>query len=124
MLINATLIVQIIHFFIAYLILRFLFFAPAYKEFESEKHTENRFKDTIEEVNAVIAQKEQERARTWQELQFFYQANRPEVSDSDLYFFRNVTPQLQTPQIQEQEVSRLVEQSSNDLKNKIRKMYV
>ncbi len=123
MLINATLIVQIIHFIIAYFILRFLFFKPAIGELEIETRNEKYLKDTIEDVNVAISQKEDERIKRWQELQLYYQENKPDIDDAELYFFRNLTPPLLVPHLNRQEVERLIERSSTELKNKIRKMY-
>jgi hypothetical protein len=121
--INATLIVQAVHFFIAYIILRTLFFAPAIRELEVEKGEQLHLEDTIEEVKVSLERKQAIRDAQWREVQQFYSQNSPQISDGDLYFFRDISPELEAPRIPENARDALVIQASSALTDKIKKTY-
>lgn len=121
--INATLIVQAIHFFIAYIILRTLFFGPAIRELEAEKGEQLHLEDTILEVKASLERKQAIRDAQWREVQQFYTQNCPQIGDTDLYFFRDISPELEAPRIPENVRDELVTQTSSALADKIKKIY-
>ena len=121
--INATLIVQAIHFFIAYIILRTLFFAPAIRELEAEKGEQLHLEGTIEEVKVSLERKQTIRDVQWREVQQFYAQNCPQIGDGDLYFFRDISPELEAPRIPENVRDELVAEASSALTDKIKKIY-
>jgi len=121
--INATLIVQAIHFFIAYVILRTLFFAPAIRELDAEKDEQLRLEGTIEQVKLALERKQAIRDAQWREVQQFYAQNCPQIRGGDLYFFREISPELEAPRIPEHVRDELVAQASSALTDKIKKIY-
>ncbi len=123
MYINATLLVQILHFLIAYIILRTLFFGPALRELEAEKRERVLLEDGIQAVRLALEKKQSTREAQWQEVRRFYIINRPALDNHDLFFFRNITPSLGAPRIQEREVADLIAQTSSEFISKIRKIY-
>lgn len=59
-LINATLIVQAIHFFIAYLLVKHFLFKPAVAEIQKEDAVQESLIATLQDHQFLLAQKEQE----------------------------------------------------------------
>ncbi len=121
--INATLIVQAVHFFMAYIILRTLFFAPAMRELEAEKGEQLQLEDTIEEVKGSLERKQAIRDAQWREVQQFYAQNCPQIGEADLFFFRGIFPELEAPRIHEKMRDELVAQASSAFADKIKKIY-
>lgn len=123
MYINATLLVQIIHFLIAYFILRTLFFGPALRELDSEKQERLVLENDIQGVRLALERKQSTRDAQWREVQQFYVRNRPALDDHESFFFRNLTPGLAAPRIQEREIGDLIDRTSSEFTKKIRKIY-
>lgn len=123
MYINATLVAQIIHFFIAYWILRVFFFKPALHELEAEHNEKIHLEDTIHRAAQALAQKQLTREAQWREVQGFYAIHRPALDEHERFFFRDITPTLIAPQLRERDVQELIDQSSKELATKIRKIY-
>lgn len=75
--INATLIVQMVHFGIAYLIIRYLFFKPAVDQLKAEKDLQTSLFLTIQGYQAAITRKEQEIAADWQHARAVFAERTP-----------------------------------------------
>jgi len=121
--INATLFVQAFHFFIAYIILRKLFFAPALAELEAEKREKQQLDASIEGVKHSLEKKQQTRDAQWREVQEFYLHNKPQLDESELFFFRDITPELTVATMTHEERDALISQTSSALTDKIKKIY-
>lgn len=123
MFIDATIIVQAIHFFIAYVILRTLFFRPALQELEMQKAEKQGLEDRIQYTKMVLEKKQHIRDEQWHETREFFDQNKPQVEEIDLFFFRDITPELKAPHISESESDILVNQASNAITETIKKIY-
>ncbi len=78
--INATLIVQAFHFFVAYLLFRTLFFRPAVKAIQEEQQEKDGLKSVLAEREVALEKKSEEKKRAWQKAQEqFAQATPPVV---------------------------------------------
>lgn len=89
--VNATLVVQIVNFFIAYLLFRFLLFAPAHHIIVQEHHDHEMLTHHIKDTQAFIDDKKVFQVLIWQQCHEYYLANIPHIPQK-VAPFREVAP--------------------------------
>jgi hypothetical protein len=80
--INATLIVQVVHFFIAFALIKYFFFKPAVAHINAEETLQESLVNGVQEYQRIVADKEKEIS--------------DQLHDVRAYFSQNV-PSLKTP---------------------------
>ncbi|MDP3889119.1 MAG: hypothetical protein Q8Q25_01080 [bacterium] len=113
--INATLIIQIIHFWIAYTMLRVLLLKPAVALVQQEYMKNDELREDINHNYGLIDQKEKERSVQWQASHQKYIENKPSVEDPELHVFKQLSPAVEYPDIAKDIVDQLVDQSTKEL---------
>jgi hypothetical protein len=105
--INFTLIIQACNFIIAYLILRFLFFKPAYHAIEEERSYHQTLSDRIETGQAMLNHLNLEKQQEWQTYQQDFSRSTPNTSQPDLYIYKGITPEIFPTPIDENQRQQL-----------------
>ena len=78
--INFTLIVQVVHFFIAFFLIKYFFFKPALAHINAEETLQESLVSSVQEHQAaVVAHKEKEITDHWQALRAYFAQNVPSL---------------------------------------------
>jgi hypothetical protein len=97
--INATLILQVINFFIAYLLFRYILLKPAYAAIEQERENIVSFEQIIKDDRQEVESLRRKLAQGWHESALFFQKNMPAELDLHL-FFKGMVPKIHLPPIE------------------------
>jgi NAD-dependent oxidoreductase involved in siderophore biosynthesis len=85
MTLNATVIVQIFHFIIAYFIIDRLFLSKAVALIQKEKSEQETLMRAIQKERDAVARKQHEKNLAWQEFQRQFQHTAPSLLERPLY---------------------------------------
>lgn len=97
--INATIIVQAIHFSLAYVALKKLFFTPAVEIVLRERKKEKGLQDQMRACHTDIQQAEKRVAALWTTSREELSLLVPPVQATDLFVFKRIKPNLMVPTI-------------------------
>lgn len=111
-LINATILVQAIHFFIAYLMVKYLLFKPALAEIQKEDAVQESLIATLQDHQVLLAQKEQDLVNEKKRAQGEFARTIPSL-DSSLLLKK--MPNIIIPQFQKSELENLADAMSKKL---------
>lgn len=106
---NLTLFVQILNFFIAWFLLRILYFKPAIDFIDCRKKEYDQLIDRLHHWQSIMASKEQEINRLWGGLKQFGQEHKPPVATKGV-FQAQYNPSLQVDTIDQKQIDLLVEE--------------
>ena len=112
--INATLIIQAIHFSLAYLILKNLFFTPAVRIVLHDREEEQKVQDQIATYRTDVQKTKQAMDAQWRTYQAEYVQQMPPAQESELFVFKGIKPALVAPVLdkaREQQLEKEVAQS-------------
>lgn len=91
--INATIIIQVINFFIAYLLFRIILLKPAYAAICEEQETKASLEQLIDDDKRLIENRHHYLAKQWRESYTFFKKNLPESID-DIALFKGTFPKI------------------------------
>lgn len=91
MYINATLLIQAFHFFVAYIILKQLLFKPAIAVIEGEQAEHDSLRAAVAARHVLVQQKERERLGQWREYQQQFLIKIPPL-DVERYVVKGIAP--------------------------------
>jgi hypothetical protein len=123
--VNATLIIQIINFFIAYFLFRFILLKPAYAAIQEDEEVKQSLEQLIEDDKRAIETRRQTIADQWQASHTFFKKYTPKPVDT-VALYKEVMPKIQlrekpldqkTVQLMKDRISQAIIQSigtSND----------
>lgn len=77
--INFTLIIQAIHFFIAYYIIKYFFFAPVVNQIDAENRLQESLVTAVQEYQMAVSNKEKELEVQWQAMRDYFAGHIPEI---------------------------------------------
>jgi hypothetical protein len=117
--INATLFVQAIHFFIAYLILRFLVFKPSLQSINQEHESHDALRLAIVRTKEHLMAQDQERQNSWSRCYQFCKEQQPMIISLDQDIVKRILPQVRLPILSEATRDRIVEQVSAHIIQKL-----
>ncbi len=89
--INITLLVQVCHFWFAYMVLRYFIFAPVYEIILFEKNDDEAKKVLLKKLNEQIAHCLERRSRNWHDLVENYKYLIPTGHDTNSTQFPTAT---------------------------------
>lgn len=118
MTINLTLVVQMAHFLIAYVLISKFFLKPGYDAVKSDENRLRQIRSLIEEEQQQVAQKELEKRSRWQQCQHYFYKNRP-VVQTDRVGLVPLGNQVPFPEPSEKELKELAHEVSVHLKEKM-----
>lgn len=113
--INATIIIQAIHFSFAYLILKKLFFVPAVRIVLRERAAEKKIHDHMHESRMQVQQAEARVAALWRSSQQELAHLVPPVDREDLFVFKRIKPVLAAPVLDAEREQALVDAVTHSL---------
>lgn len=108
--INATLIIQVINFFIAYLLFRVILLKPAYAAICEEQETKASLEQLIDDDKRLIEDRHHYIAKQWRESYMFFKKNLPESVDQ-IALFKGTFPKIKLKPVDTMALT--------DIKNKI-----
>jgi hypothetical protein len=91
--INATLLVQVCNFLIAYVLLRILFFKPVVGVIKQDQAHLDGLIGQLNEKRKTVLALEQVKHDQWRNAQQEFVARVPHVASSDLYVFKGISPE-------------------------------
>ena len=91
--INATLIVQVINFFIAYLLFRVILLKPAYAVMCHEQELKVSLEQRIAADKSAIEARRRESAQQWHENYLFFQKSIP-IAVNQVLLFKGLMPKI------------------------------
>ena len=92
MTINFTLIIQFVHFFIAYLIISKIFLKPAIAVIQEEEKRENQLLSFAESEKLAIKEKEAYKDLLWRKSHKQFDAGKPDLEEAAKLFVSWKTP--------------------------------
>lgn len=95
--VNLTLLVQVVHFGIAYYILDLLLLRIAVRQVQQEEHVLARLQQDISTLSHEIDQKKQEQAQEWQHMQQLLVQQKPVVQPTSLFVVEQSLPETGLP---------------------------
>lgn len=100
--INATLFIQAINFFIAYVLFRVILLRPAYDAIEHQRSYYASLQDQVLEGQEQLAQKQERQRSYWVQLHTFYEKNKPVIPDKTI-LFEGIAPVVRVKMFSEKE---------------------
>ncbi len=101
--VNATLFVQVVHFFIAYLLFRFILLKPAYQAIVQEDQYKAEFEALVVADKQSVEEKKQEQQKQWLVCQKHCKKHIPQLPD-EASLFRGIVPRVSVSSISTQEL--------------------
>jgi len=117
--INATIFVQAINFFIAYLLFRFIFLKPVYSEIQQEKEYLASLTSSVQKNEQGLLEKKNENLKQWNGMRAYFVRYKPEIIDRRSIFYESL-PQISIRTLSEEEQKELVETISHDLAKRMK----
>ena len=82
--INATLIVQVVHFFIAFALIKYFFFKPTFAHINAEETLQESLVNSVQEHQKTVAEKEKEISDQLQDVRTYFAQNVPSLKAQPL----------------------------------------
>ncbi len=114
---NATLVVQMINFFLAYWIMRIFLFKPALQVAQEEQAEQQRLNIIIKQQEQSMEIKENERQKHWQMCRDYFQDNQPPI-DSKKLISSNVS-EVSVPKVSQKLIDEIADEAQQVLVQKI-----
>lgn len=109
--INATLVIQVIHFFIAYLLFRFILLKPAYGAIREDEAAKVSLEQLIADDKRLVEERRQKISEQWRESSIFFQKYLPGPVEK-LFFLKKIMPKVKHKPIQKEVVEKTRKQVS------------
>ena len=109
---NLTLFIQMGHFFIAWLLLRTLYFKPAVDLLDQREQNDVQLGDSIRKWQSANMQKEQKIQTMWSGLKRFSAKHRPDITQSDYFLFKELAPSFEPEPLSQQQLDMLEKEVS------------
>jgi|SRR5579859_1009685 len=115
MYINATLLVQAVHFLIAYFLLRFFLYKPIVALIQKKDQDKFALMQNISDKKVIIASKEESLAHYWSQRQQDLLSKKPKIQE----IIFTAPPQIQAiEEISQEQLDKLVHQVSELIVNR------
>jgi len=106
--INFTIIIQVINFFIGFLLLKHLLFKPALQYLQSEDKKKNNMTKKISDQQELLSIKIETKNVNWKQCQQYFSKNTPPAGQAELQAIRILEYQEpETPKISQQEIKNI-----------------
>lgn len=119
--INATLVAQAFHFFIAYLLIKHLFFKPVFAQIEQEEKLQESLITTVQSHQHTVALKEQELTAQWQALKKYVAAHMPVIKPIDISF--RTKTHIELPHIAPEQLNKSISEASQEIIKKVKNVW-
>jgi hypothetical protein len=108
--INLTLLIQVVNFFIAWALLRILYFKPAIEYLAHRKKEYDCFINTLGFWQTKITSKEQEQSSVWSDFKTFSKLHGPSISKAEVSFKYS---HPSSPHIDKNHMKELIEETKD-----------
>lgn len=105
--INCTIIIQMINFFIGFLMLKYLLFKPAAKHILEEENAEKSIKRKILGQKKLLEKKIEEKNQIWQKYEKYFKKNCPKKITSEQNKFEETQIEAQASEISNKEIEMI-----------------
>lgn len=119
--INATLVAQAFHFFIAYLLIKYLFFKPIFKQIEQEDKLQESLIANVQSHQQSVALKEQDLITQWHSLRNYFASHVPPVKPVDIP--KSSHPQVTLPKLDQAQLDASVSRAHEEIVKKVRNVW-
>lgn len=102
--INLTLLVQAFHFFVAYLLIRYLFLEPILQIIYQKEKKEHDLIASIARHKQNVAVKEQDKKNIWKHCQRYFISKTPNLHDPELISFSIKAKSISIPTISDDQI--------------------
>lgn len=117
--INATIIIQVFDFGLAYVLLRYFLFKPAINVIRREESEQEKIKSIIAQQEQSIVLKEKERQKNWYQCRSYFMQHRPSIDVLQLFIFKRLIPEVEQYHIEDDAVAILLIDVQRALEKKI-----
>ena len=107
---NVTLFIQMINFFIAWFILRVLYFKPAIAFLDQQQEEHDQLIATLRRWQGGITLKEHEIAHVWSALKLFSKDHKPDSLHPDFFIFKDIAPAFEQLSVDKKQIDRLTKE--------------
>lgn len=116
--VNLTVLVQIVHFFIAYYLLNYFFLKPGYKIVVAEAYRSKQLRSRVIARQELIAHKQSYKANRWKLFKDFFAQQKPQMSRE---YAPSSTPLSRTsaPEIPQKELVAVAKTIADALVSKV-----
>lgn len=118
--INATLIIQACNFFIAYTMLRFLFFKPVLAIIRQDQAHLDGLIGQVNEKRKTILALEQSRQEQWRAAQQEFRNRLPDVTSTHLHVFKGIAPEREISFIDDLHIKQLESELTKDIIERVK----
>ncbi len=115
--INLTLLVQIVHFMLAYVIITRLFLRPGYAAVKSDLNRVRQLRNRIVARQELIAHKQTYKRTRWELFQDYFYKQKPEISKELLVSYPQ--KEIMYKPLTQEELSSLSDEISTAIKKKV-----
>ncbi len=107
---NVTIFIQMINFFIAWFILRVLYFKPAIAFLDQQQKEHDQLVAILRRWQTDITGKEHEIDQVWSSLKLFSKDHKPDSMHPDVVIFKHIAPALEQPLVDKKQIDRLTKE--------------
>jgi hypothetical protein len=116
--INLTVVVQMVHFFIAYYLLNYFFLKPGYKIVAAEAYRSKQLKSRIIARQELIAHKQSYKVSRWKLFADFFAKQKPQMGPEYAPSSTSL-PRMSTPEIPQKELMAVAKTIADALASKV-----
>ncbi len=116
--INLTLVVQMIHFFIAYMVIKYLFLKPGYAVVATDAHRLKQIRSRIVARQELIAHKNTYKQTRWNLFKDFFYKQKPQVRKEYTVSTAPIV-QKKVPEVSLQELDKVARTVADALNKKV-----
>jgi hypothetical protein len=117
--VNFTIIIQMINFFICFLMLKYLLFKPAVRYLQIEEKKEKEISEKILSQENIIKNKIEEKSLTWARCEQYFEKNCPKVIIEKLPTLKETKKEPSSVEISDKEVETLAKHAQKALIERI-----
>lgn len=118
--INATLIIQVCNFLIAYSVLRRFLLKPVVRVIEQEKMEMHSLITTVDARRVIVAQKETEKKERWMGYQKEFSSMAPSfLLSEDRYVFKHISPDFSPEMLSDQMIKTMTANVTRSLMDRV-----
>jgi hypothetical protein len=119
-LVNVTLVLQIIHFMVAYAIIRFIFLRPAVALMMAKEKQRTDMRESIAYKYMLIDREKEMLQKDWQASCLFYDQHAPTAQEADGGLVSQSYGQAEYPQVSDAVAQELIVSATQELVKKVR----
>lgn len=118
--VNATILFQMVHVVIAYVIVRFVVLKPAMVILDAEEKQRVDLRDVIAYHYTLISREREAAHLLWREGNAFYERHAPHSQDANQVIFKGIYPEQERSHIPDEMIALLTQCTADKLVKKIK----